>query len=176
MLVAAACELSDARLAFPGSSEMLSEMIRSSNNQSIDYSIHKHTRLEYELKGRIELQVALGTPSSDADIQAQSRLIVYQNDDPWNQTVVHDPAVLRLVKQQTGLIPSDIDGTSGLQMPMLSKDSETETPSPARTLQWDLEGNPMVVPIMMVVRRSRHCQPRRAAPACTSSLGPPSSW
>ncbi len=136
------------RAGLPRTSEMLSEVIRSYDNQSIDYSIHNDARLEHELKDWIRFQIALGNHPSDADIQHQARLIVYKNDDPWNQTAVDDPAILHLVKRQTGLIASDNFGASVLELPTLSEGSEmgSSHPSPARSLHWDVEASGIPLP------------------------------
>ena len=133
----------------PRSSEMASEQIRSTDNKSIDYSIHNSARLERELTEWIRFQTSIGVIPSDCDLQKQARLIVYKNDDPWNQTVIDDPAILHLVKRQNGLAPQDDHGEAPLDLPVLEECSHNDceedlaghqhsTPS-SRTLHWDLQ-------------------------------------
>lgn len=135
------------RANLPRSSEMAMEHIRSKDDKSIDYSIHNFVRLEHELRDWCRFQLALGNTPSDADLQRQARLIVYKNDDPWNQTAADDPATLHLFKRQNGLAPKDENGMDTLDLPTLSEAAEagTNAPSP-RALHWDLEhtgiGNP----------------------------------
>jgi hypothetical protein len=135
------------RCGLPRSSEIAFEHIRSSDDKSIDYSIHNFSRLENELKDWARFHIALGNPPTDADIQRQARLIVYKNDDPWNQTAVDDPAILHLFKRQAGLAPIDVQGVNSLDLPSLSEGSETGVATqqhnafemPPKNLHWDLE-------------------------------------
>ncbi|KAE8452703.1 hypothetical protein EG329_013962 [Mollisiaceae sp. DMI_Dod_QoI] len=128
------------RANLPRSSEMEMEHIRSKDDKSIDYSIHNFSRLEHELRDWCKFQLALGNTPSDSDLQRQARLMVYKNDDPWNQTLIDDPAFLHLFKRQNGLAPRDEDGADTMDLPTLSEASEmgTNAPSP-KTLHWDLE-------------------------------------
>ncbi|KUJ17218.1 uncharacterized protein LY89DRAFT_617031 [Mollisia scopiformis] len=128
------------RAGLPRSSEMAMEHIRSKDDKSIDYSILNFARLENELKDWCRFQLALGTTPSDSDIQRQARLIVYKNDDPWNQTSADDPAILHLFKRQNGLAPKDENGADTMDLPTLAESSDMpmNAPSP-RTLHWDLE-------------------------------------
>ena len=134
------------RAGLPRSSEMISEQIRSLDAKSIDYSIHNEARLEKELKDWVKIQMSLENPPSDDAIQRQARLIVYKNDDQWNQTAVDSPAVLHLFKRQVGLAPTDALGVDCLDMPTLPESPETGNaqaqPVPStRILHWDLEDN-----------------------------------
>ncbi|KAF2758415.1 hypothetical protein EJ05DRAFT_475731 [Pseudovirgaria hyperparasitica] len=45
------------------------------------------------------------TPPSDATLQRHARLILYDCDDPWNQTAADNPAWLALFKQAHALVP-----------------------------------------------------------------------
>lgn len=123
------------RTGLPRSSEMASEHIRSTDDKTIDYSIHNRARLENELIEYTRFQVSLGLPPSDADLQRQARLIVYKNDDPWNQTDIDDPSILHIFKRQNGLAPSDNDGVSNLDLPVLTEASDTPSP---RANHWDV--------------------------------------
>lgn len=131
------------RAGLPRSSEMLSEQIRSLDDKSIDYSIHNHARLVHELKDWVRFQVSLGTYPSDVELQNQARMIVFKNDDPWNQTAMDDPSILHQFKQQAGLITMGDFASQGLNMPVLSEVSEGSQPSP-KTLHWDLDSTGMV--------------------------------
>jgi hypothetical protein len=126
------------RAGLPRTDEMASELIRSTDDKSIDYSIHNHRRLEKEMVDWVTLQQVMGHTPSDSDIQRQARLLVYKTDDPWNQTVMDDPAILLLFKRQRGLAPDNEDEPV---MPRVTEAIELSTqaaPSP-KTLHWDLE-------------------------------------
>jgi len=133
------------RSGLPRSSEMLSEKIRSLDDKSIDYSIHNHVRLVHELKDWVRLQIALGTYPSDTELQNQARMIVFKNDDAWNQTAMDDPSILHQFKQQAGLVTIEDFGTEGFNMPTLVEASEGSQPSP-KTLHWDLGSMGMTLP------------------------------
>jgi hypothetical protein len=148
LIGASTCWLREFRrwAGLPRSSEMASEHIRSTDDKSIDYSIHNHARLENELKDWTAFQLSVGIVPTDADLQQQARLIVYKNDDPWNQTDIDDPAILLLFKRQNGLAPPDDDNSGLLHMhPLLeacyngcSEDHEHMI-QPPQTLHWNLE-------------------------------------
>ncbi|KAG4435299.1 hypothetical protein IFR05_009225 [Cadophora sp. M221] len=131
------------RAGLPRSSEILSEKIRSLDDKSIDYSIHNHVRLVHELKDWVRLQVSLGSYPSDIELQNQARMIVFKNDDAWNQTAMDDPSILHQFKQQAGLVT--IDDFEGLNMPTITETSEGSQPSP-KTLHWDLGSTGMTLP------------------------------
>ncbi|RDL35841.1 Uncharacterized protein BP5553_06453 [Venustampulla echinocandica] len=126
------------RANLPRLSEMADEHIRSTDDKSIDYSIHNHHRLENELIAWVRLQRAQGIKPSDDNIQRQARLIVYKTDDPWNQTALDNPVILHLFKRQQHLAPENEDGPD---MPPLKESTEhclPSAPSP-KTLHFDLE-------------------------------------
>jgi hypothetical protein len=136
------------RAGLPRTSEMASEHIRSTDDKSIDYSIHNQGRLEYEMIDWVNLQRALEITPSDADIQNQARLLVYKTDDPWNQTIMDDPAFLLLFKRQRGLAPENEDGpdmpplTEAIELGMMQPHT---TPSP-KPLHWDLKQTGLPLP------------------------------
>jgi hypothetical protein len=130
------------RAGLPRSSELAHEHIRSTDDKTIDYSVHNSYRLQRELKDWVQLQRAVGKTPSDEEIQHQARLIIYGSDDPWNQTVVDDISNLNAFKRQNGLSPSYDGG-----LPTLSEAGESppsnskENPkcgNSLRTLHWDL--------------------------------------
>lgn len=127
------------RAGLPRSSEMAVEHIRSTDDKTIDYSIHNFARLENDLKDYVRTQLAAGITPSDSDLQRKARLIIYKNDDPWNQTAADDPALLHVFKRQNGLAPSADDGPD---LPALQESAEFGLPSNTsspRSLHWDLE-------------------------------------
>jgi len=134
------------RCGLPRSSEFASEQIRSADEKSIDYITHNHARLVKELKDWTHFKMALGKAPSDAEIMSQARMIVYNNDDPWNQTSIEDPAILHLFKRQAGLAPKDDLGVSTLDLPPISEISDLDAGfslksfgSPTKTLHWNLK-------------------------------------
>lgn len=136
------------RTSLPRTSEMAVEHIRSTDDRSIDYSIHNQVRLENEMVEWLKLQRAVGVTPTDAEIQRTARLIVYKTDDPWNQTVMDDPAILLLFKRQQGLANGNEDGP---EMPTLSEAIELGIPQPysapsPKTLHWDLEPSGLGLP------------------------------
>ncbi len=139
------------RAGLPRSSAIASEQIRSTDDKSIDYSINNHARLEKELKDWARFQVSTGRIPSDEEIQHQARLIVFKSDDPWNQTMIDDPAILLLFKRQTGLAGTDDAGLTCLDLPTLAEAAENTNsnaqsqPSP-KSLHWDLQNTEMVLP------------------------------
>ncbi|KAG0649171.1 TGF-beta-induced transcription factor 2 [Hyphodiscus hymeniophilus] len=130
------------RAGLPRSSDMAIEHIRSTDDTSIDYSIHNFSRLENELREYFQAQLAAGISPTDADLQRKARLIIYKNDDPWNQTAADDPVLLENFKRQNGFAPN-ADGGTGI--PAIAEVSEfgtghmPATSSSPRTLHWDLE-------------------------------------
>lgn len=134
------------RAGLPHSSEIASEHIRSVDDKTIDYSIHNPYRLQRELKDWVQLQRAVGETPSDEQIQRQARLIIYGNDDSWNQTVLDDISHLNTFKRQNGLAPSYDGGLpvlpeGGESSP--SSGNETNTENSPRTLHWDLIVRPV---------------------------------
>jgi hypothetical protein len=52
---------------------------------------------------------------SDAEIQHHARWIIYESDDPWNQTAADHPEWLWRFKKDVGIIGTeDPTGTMGL--------------------------------------------------------------
>lgn len=62
-------------------------------------------------------QVALGITLTDEMLQREAREILYQGDDPWNQTAADNPEWLTLFKKAHGLqdVSSDFDRRDALE-------------------------------------------------------------
>ena len=132
------------RAGLPRSSELSVEHIRSTDETSIDYSIHNFSRLENELREYTRTQLAAGITPTDSDLQRKARLIIYKNDDPWNQTAADDPALLHQFKRQNGLAPSADHGPDLPAEPEVlafGTGNLPSTTSSPRSLHWDLENS-----------------------------------
>lgn len=131
------------KVGIPRSAELADENVRSNNALSIDYTVHNGWRLEKELTDFVNAQRAQGLTPSDEDLQRQARLIIYENDDPWNQTLADNPEHLLMFKRQNGLAPplEDLSGLSAEQIAinkgLVFRPHSTPAPS---NLHWDLEG------------------------------------
>ncbi|KKA29911.1 hypothetical protein TD95_001473 [Thielaviopsis punctulata] len=72
-------------------------------------------RLEWELKRYINMCMSENNPNkhmpTDAELQHQARWVVYDDDDPWNQTAADNVEWLRRFKRDVGLL---CDGGPGL--------------------------------------------------------------
>ena len=145
------------RAVLPRSSEMANEHVRSQDDKTIDYSIHNYHRLERELVDFVNKERRAGRAPTDADLQRTARMIIFESDDPWNQTAADDPAYLEIFKRQNGL--ASIDENSVLELPepsvvgalglsllsSLGSSPQQSTPSP-RALHWDLENTGIGLP------------------------------
>jgi hypothetical protein len=137
------------RAVLPRSSEMANEHVRSSDERTIDYSIHNYHRLERELIEFVHQRRGIGKPPTDADLQAKARMIIFESDDAWNQTAADDPAYLEVFKRQNGLATIEEEETElptptavgALGLSLLSAGGSPpshSSPSPI-SLHWDLE-------------------------------------
>ena len=130
------------RAGLPRTSDIGVEHIRSTDDTTIDYSIHNFSRLENELKQYVQRQLAASVMPTDADLQREARLIIYKNDDPWNQTAADDPALLHVFKRQNGLAPHADDEPDLPAVPEVSEFGVGRLPqtiSSPGSLHWDLE-------------------------------------
>ena len=73
------------RASLPRSEDM-DENLRSKDPVIIDSMIYNYSRLDVELAEYVKQQRSMGTEPTDADLQRQSRIIIYEFDDAWNQT------------------------------------------------------------------------------------------
>ncbi|KAI1347361.1 hypothetical protein F5Y01DRAFT_245193 [Xylaria sp. FL0043] len=78
------------RARLPRSEDVGDAYKRSTDPKTIDSTIHNYSRLEAELGEYLRLQRSLGNEPTDAGLQRQARIIVYEVDDEWNQTAADD--------------------------------------------------------------------------------------
>ena len=69
------------RAVLPRSEDVGDEANRSKDKTKIDSTIHNYSRLESELAEYVRNQRSMGNEPSDADLQKQARLIIYEFDD-----------------------------------------------------------------------------------------------
>lgn len=108
------------RSHLPRSEDMADEGKRSKDPTTIDSTVHNPKRLEFELAEYVRGQMVLGIEVTDADLQRQARIIIYEYDDGWNQTAADDPIWMAAFRQQH--VPSNPSTESlftGIQMPPL---------------------------------------------------------
>lgn len=70
---------------------------------SVPHDANCYDRLSYELTAYIRNQTAQGIIPTDEMIQAQGRRVIYDCDDPWNQTCADNPIWLGILKREAGL-------------------------------------------------------------------------
>ncbi|OJJ50050.1 hypothetical protein ASPZODRAFT_128645 [Penicilliopsis zonata CBS 506.65] len=63
------------------------------------------SRIQRELTAYIRAQVAMGVYPTDQMIQNHGRRVIYDSDDPWNQTCADNPVWLSVLKRDAGLEP-----------------------------------------------------------------------
>lgn len=90
------------RAHLPRSEAMADELRRPVNDpNSLDATIHNDSRLQVELADFVRLRRAAGQPTpDDATLQRQARLIIFEQEDGWNQTAADDPKWLEDFKRQ----------------------------------------------------------------------------
>ncbi|KAI0017199.1 hypothetical protein F4780DRAFT_756340 [Xylariomycetidae sp. FL0641] len=88
------------RAHLPRSEDMGDYNQRSKDPRTIDSTIHVFGRLETDLAQYLQSQRALGLEPTDADLQRQSRIIIYELDDEWNQTAADDKGWLDGFRQR----------------------------------------------------------------------------
>ncbi|KAI1496482.1 hypothetical protein F5X99DRAFT_414053 [Biscogniauxia marginata] len=88
------------RAHLPRSEDVGDAFQRSKDPKTIDSTIHNYTRLDTELGQYLQQQRSLGIEPTDAVLQRQARIIIYEQDDEWNQTAADDRAWLDNFKQR----------------------------------------------------------------------------
>ncbi|KAG9236779.1 hypothetical protein BJ875DRAFT_455420 [Amylocarpus encephaloides] len=158
-LVASSTEwLSDfrRRANLPRSDEMADQSIRPTDEASIDYTIHNQQRLEAELIDWVKLQRAQDITPTDHDIQSYARMSVYKNNDPWNQTIMDNPALLFLFKRQQGLAPDNEDGPDMPPIHAIVGQSPKDTNLSSKDCHWNLQDSVIEVPSPSSTRINTH--------------------
>jgi hypothetical protein len=92
------------RVGLPPSTEISQGQAKS---KEVDQTIHNYQTLEAKLAEFVKVQASLGVIPSDADLQRQARLIIFEVDDPFLQTAADDAFWLVHFKCNHGL--SDVD-------------------------------------------------------------------
>ncbi|OIW31991.1 hypothetical protein CONLIGDRAFT_612267 [Coniochaeta ligniaria NRRL 30616] len=88
------------RASLPRSEDIMDVNLRSKDPTTIDSTIHNYSRLEAELSAFAKSKISIGVVPSDADLQRQARLIIYEFDDGWNQTAADNADWLAGFKQR----------------------------------------------------------------------------
>jgi len=88
------------RAVLPRSEDVEDEANRSKDPNTIDSTIHNYSRLESELAEYVRIQRSIGIEPTDASLQKQARIIIYEYDDGWNQTAADNAAWLDAFKQR----------------------------------------------------------------------------
>lgn len=88
------------RASLPRSEDVGGCNQRSKDILTIDSTIHNFSRLEAELAEYVKQQRVLGTEPTDADLQRQARIIIYEFDDAWNQTAADNEEWLAAFRQR----------------------------------------------------------------------------
>ncbi|KAF5017051.1 hypothetical protein F66182_11081, partial [Fusarium sp. NRRL 66182] len=96
------------------------------------------TRLESELKAYIGGQLLDGSTPTDKEIQDQARFIVYNSNDPWNQTCADNVVWLSVLKRDCGM--EDLPGLENTNL----EDLEMQPPFAGRMQHPPLETNAFV--------------------------------
>lgn len=88
------------RAHLPRSEDVGDAYKRSTDPKTIDSTIHNYSRLEAELGEYLQVQRLMGNEPTDANLQHQARIIVYEVDDEWNQTAADDKEWLGHFRQR----------------------------------------------------------------------------
>ncbi len=96
----------------PFSASNASHVIRTSDQTGYNATMYCIHHLDEQLRNFVTTQVSQGHVPTDMEIQNHARIIVYEYDDPWNQTRADLPMWLDQFKQENGLIT--VSATHGL--------------------------------------------------------------
>lgn len=99
------------RAHLPRTEDIVDVFQRSKDPKTIDSTIHNYSRLDNELGEYLQLQRAIGIEPTNANLQRQARIIIYENDDDWNQTAADDAEWLSSFRDRhparvSGIAPS----------------------------------------------------------------------
>ncbi|KAI0419204.1 hypothetical protein F5X98DRAFT_335534 [Xylaria grammica] len=120
------------RAHLPRSEDVGDAYKRSTDPKTIDSTIHNYSRLEAELGEYLQLQRSLGNEPTNAGLQRQARIIVYEADDEWNQTAADDKEWLEHFRQRH---PPKSSGPSPASAASLS--SERQAPATTQSTPSD---------------------------------------
>ncbi|KAJ2905490.1 Homeobox protein 4 [Zalerion maritima] len=84
---------------------------RSRDPSTIDSTIYNYSRLERELAEYVREQRVVGVEPTDADLQRQGRIIIYEFDDAWNQTAADNEQWLAAFRQRHLDVASGVEPT-----------------------------------------------------------------
>jgi hypothetical protein len=91
-----------------------------SDEYQIDCDSNCWRRLEQGLTAYIEQQKQLGIIPTDKELQDKGRMIIYNDEDPWNQTAADNPQWLECLRQQHGIAQQPVADPPKLEeVPML---------------------------------------------------------
>ena len=106
-------DAADSNLTF-GTSAPVSE------EYQIDCDSNCWRRLEQGLSAYIGKEKMLGNIPTDKQLQDKARMMIYNDEDPWNQTAADNPQWLECLRQQHGISLEPVPEASKLEeVPML---------------------------------------------------------
>ncbi|RYP11094.1 hypothetical protein DL764_000252 [Monosporascus ibericus] len=123
------------RAHLPRSEDIVDVDKRSKDAKTIDSTIYNYSRLERELAEFLQAQRSLGTEPTDAALQRQARVIIYDIDDEWNQTAADDREWLSHFRQRHPPLEGPLASTSSGPLK-----EYTTTPSLQRGSQSSIQG------------------------------------
>ncbi|RYP64045.1 hypothetical protein DL771_008970 [Monosporascus sp. 5C6A] len=123
------------RAHLPRSEDIVDVDKRSKDAKTIDSTIYNYSRLERELGEFLQAQRSLGTEPTDAALQRQARVIIYDIDDEWNQTAADDREWLSHFRQRHPPLGAPLKSTSSGPLT-----EYTATPSLQHGSQPSIEG------------------------------------
>ncbi len=119
------------RAVLPRSEDMAHESIRSKDPKTVDSTIYNYSRLESELVEYVKIRHSLGLEPTDADLQKQARIIIYEFDDEWNQTAADNLDWLNAFRQRNfpGSVAGALDKNSPMTIASATKPSSQGQPA-----------------------------------------------
>jgi len=96
----------------PFSASNASHVIQAPNQSGLTSTTYCIQYLEEKLGSFVKTQVSQGHVPTDKEIQSHARVLVFEYDDPWNQTEADLPRWLDQFKKKVGLIT--VTATHGL--------------------------------------------------------------
>ncbi|KAH8129503.1 hypothetical protein LI328DRAFT_159845 [Trichoderma asperelloides] len=122
-------EVIDATLPIKANDDILASSVKISQNNNSENQPPRYFLSDVNCYGRLEKELTRFVASclspnnplqhipSDEEIQHQARWIIYDDDDPWNQTAADNAEWLARFKHDAGLIPSGEFGLSPVSPP-----------------------------------------------------------